>query len=148
MKVFLSLFVTLFSVAAMSCPTINSQFQCEVDDQDPNDSGVISVNSIKHEGKFYYQWTDMDDSENPSVYPTDGKVYKLDNGGTYKGACDAKTKSFKMQITGTDSEIGKYTINMNYSLDAKKNLVGAGTAKFKYNGKDQVQKFKNVCTKI
>lgn len=146
MKVFLTLFISLFSVAAMSCPAINSQFQCEKDQNDPTDSGVIAVNSIKHEGKFYYQWTDMDDSENPSLFPTDGKTYNMEDGSTYKGTCDAK--NFKIQVVGNDPQIGKYNINMNYTLDAAKNLVNTGTVKFKYDGKDQVQKFKNVCTKI
>lgn len=146
MKVFLGLFISLFSVAAMSCPTINSQFQCEKDPEDTNDSGVIAIESIKHQGKFYYQWTDMDDTQNPSVFPTDGKVYTTNDGSKYKGSCDAK--SFKYVVTGKHPEVGAYTLNMKYTLDKAKNLVGAGSVKFKYNGKDQVQKFSQNCSKI
>ena len=145
MKTFVTLFISLFAVSAMSCPTINSSFQCEKNPEDATDSGVITIESVKNGAEFFYKFVDNDDPESESLFPTDGKVYPTGN-GTYKGSCSGNV--FSIQVTGQEENVGPYVLDMTYTLDAQKNLVNEGTIKYKVEGKEEVLPFASTCTKL
>ncbi len=145
MKIFMVLFVSLFATAAMSCPPINSKFQCEKNTDDPSDTGVISVESVQSGVNIFYKWTDMDSGES-SMYPTDGQIYSMENGGTYVGTCAGD--NLQMILTGTDATVGPYTVDMYYTLDSAQNLFNKGTIQFTYQGQNHTEEFENTCTKL
>lgn len=137
-------FVSLFATAAFACPDLTGTYQCEKDQNDSADTGVISVVVDSSTGSTVYSITDKDDGA-LSTLPTDGQTYQ-DGEYTYTGSCVAE--SFNMVVTGVDAQIGAYTVTLAYTLDATKNLVGSGDVKFNYGGQPQQQPINNTCKRL
>lgn len=145
MKLFVMLFVSFTAASAMACPNLDGVYQCEKDQNDPADSGIIQVQTAQHEGSTIYVVVDNEDQENPSYLPADGKTYQ-EGSNTYVGTCAGNT--FNMTVTGVDQTVGPFTMKSTYALDSARNLANQGTVSFKYQGQDYNEAFGSTCARL
>ena len=142
MKFLIMTLVSLCAASAMACPDLNGTYQCEKDANDSSDTGVMSVSYSAPA----YELTDHDNADNSGMLPADGKVYQLDNGGTYKGSCTAA--AFNIAMTGNDEQYGPYAVNYAYTKDAQGGLYQQGHVKADFGEGLKEYPFSATCTKL
>jgi hypothetical protein len=142
MKNFAIALLSLCATTAMACPDLTGTYQCEKDPNNTADTGVISLATDPNGGYIY---TDKDDAANAGNLPTDGQTYQ-EGQDSYTGSCSGN--DFNVVLTGVDQQVGPYTVNITFNLDASKNLVEAQLIKFNYGGQPQQQNHNETCTRL
>lgn len=120
MKLLIILLFSLITTTIEACPNLNGSYRCGKAAHDPNNLDILTISFVDG----YYNFVYKEDPANPSSMPTDGKIHKKLDGSTYKGSCTPL--SFTSTFSGISDKVGKYKINITFTLDSNKNLVQKG----------------------
>lgn len=128
-----------FSINSFACPNLSGTYQCSVDSEDPQDTGVISIEFDKTTPAYVV----MDhDSQKSEIYPADNKEHIAQDGSTYKGWCE--DNSFKYIQSQMDSQFGLILGEVTLKLNSEGHLDTLGVLTFA--GKQY--ELKDLCRKL